>query len=245
MELPRFRARTVPELLDASFQVVRATFWELCLVTLIITGPALVLQLVVPEEWIGLAEWLQMMVEYYCTAAVVLIVSDVYLGREADVGSALKRTVARFGSILGAAFLGGIVIVLGLLACIVPVVLALIVTFAMPMAVVLEECTAMEALKRSNTLARDQWGRIAVTYVLAYLLAIALGIGIGLVAVLAGGEEIKRLLDVLTGAVFAPFVAVVGTLLYYDLRIRKEGFDIEMLVNEVDALGTDSAETPA
>lgn len=245
MEIPRFRARTVPELLDASFQVVRATFWELCLVTLIITGPALALQLAVPEEWIGLAEWLQVVLESYSTAAVVLIVSDVYLGREVSIGSALKRTLARFGSILGAALVGGIVFVLGLLACLVPGIIVLIVIFAMPMAVVLEGCTAWDAFERSKNLARDHWGRIAVTYVLAYLLAFVASLGLGVVAVLAGGAWMGRLFNVLGGAMFAPFVLVVGTLLYYDLRIRKEGFDIEMLVNEVDALAPAAAETPA
>lgn len=244
MEMPRFRARTVPELLDASFQVVRATFWELCLVTLIVTGPALALQLVVPEEWIGLVEWLQIVLECYSTAAVVLIVSDVYLGREVSIGSALKRTLARFGSILGAALVAGIVFVAGLLACVVPGIIVLIVAFAMPMAVVLEGCTPWDAFERSKNLARDQWGRIAATYVLTYLLALVAAIGVGVVGVLAGGEWMGRLFNVLGGAMFAPFVSVVGTLLYYDLRIRKEGFDIEMLVSEVNALGT-AAREPA
>lgn len=245
METYRFRARTVPELLDASFQVLRAAFWELCLVTLIITGPALALQLALPEDWVWLAEWLQMVLESYCAAAVVLMVSDVYLGREMSIGGALKRTLARFVSILGASLVGGILFVLGLVACVVPGIIVLIVAFAMPMAVVLEGCTAWDSFERSKNLARDQWGRITVTYVLAFLVALAASIGLSVVAVLIGGEEIRRLAKVLGGILFTPFVTVVGTMLYYDLRIRKEGFDIEMLVNEVDALGTGIVETPA
>jgi len=236
MEIPRFRARTVPELLDAAFQVVRATFWDLVLVTLIITGPALVLQLVISEEWMPAATWLQNMLENYVTAAAVLIVSDAYLGREVSIGSALRRTFSRFGSIFGAAFVRGILVVLGFLACVVPAFIAMIVTFAMPMAVVLEGASAMQAYERSKTLARDQWGRIVITYVLTFVLALVAAIGLGVVTELVGGEGIGRLVELLSGVLLAPFVAVVGTMLYYDLRIRKEGFDIEMLVAEVDAL---------
>jgi hypothetical protein len=35
-----------------------------------------------------------------------------------------------------------------------------------------------------------------------------------------------------------PFLAVVSTLLYYDLRVRKEGFDLEVMSRELGAAGT-------
>lgn len=242
MEMPRFRARTVPELLDASFQVVRATFWELCLVSLAITWPALALQLVIDEQYAVFAVVLQNVLTNYATAAAVLIVSDAYLGREVSIGSALRRTFARFGSIFGAAWLRGFCIGIGLLLCVVPGIIAMIVTFAMPMAVVLEGASASESFDRSRALAKEQWGRIVGTYVLTYLLAFLAAIGVGILAALAGGEVAGQVADLLVGALLAPFVAVVGTLLYYDLRIRKEGFDIEMLVTAVDELG---AQPPA
>lgn len=45
-----------------------------------------------------------------------------------------------------------------------------------------------------------------------------------------GDTILSQLLVQVLGTLIAPFPAVVGTLLYYDLRIRKEGFDIQMLV---------------
>lgn len=246
MEIPRFRARTVPELLDASFQVVRVTFWEMCLVTLIITGPALALELVIDQELALLATWLQGVLTNYATAAAVLMVSDVYLGREVSIGSALRRTFARFGSIFGAALLRGFAVGLGIIACVVPGIILMIVTFAMPMAVVLEGASASEAFDRSRALAKDQWGRIVGTYVLAYLLALLAAIGLGVVAALVGGEAIGRLADAVGSVLLAPFVAVVGTLLYYDLRIRKEAFDVQMLVAEIDGIAPAApVESPA
>ena len=234
----------MPELLDASFQVVRARFWELALVALIITGPALALELVASEDMLPLAQWLENFLGNYVTAASVIIVSDAYLGREADIRGALSRTGRRAGSIFGAAWMRGLMIGIGILLCVVPGIIAMIVTFAMPMAVMLEGATASAAFDRSRALARDQWGRITLAYVLAFLLAFIAAIGLGVVVELAGGPEIVgRLVEMLSSVLFAPLVAVVGTLLYYDLRIRKEGFDIEMLAAELGSLGP--AEPPA
>jgi hypothetical protein len=36
------------------------------------------------------------------------------------------------------------------------------------------------------------------------------------------------------GTLLAPIPAIVAILLYYDIRIRKEGFDLELLANELD-----------
>ena len=234
MQIPPFRPRTVPELLDAAFQMVRARFKELALVTLVILFPALVLQLALPPEWTALGTWVQSVLQNYATAAAVLIVSDAYLGRGSDVKGVLRRTLDRFGSIFGAAFVQGFLIGLGTLLCIVPGLIAAIITFAMPMAVVLEGKTAMEAYERSKVLARDQWGRIAGAYILAFLLALLAGGGIGVAVALLGGSALGTVAEMLANVVFTPFTAVVGTLLYYDIRIRKEAFDLEMLLGAVD-----------
>jgi hypothetical protein len=48
-----------------------------------------------------------------------------------------------------------------------------------------------------------------------------------------------RILDLaistLSGVVLAPVMSIVTILLYYDIRIRKEGFDLELLASELDA----------
>jgi len=37
---------------------------------------------------------------------------------------------------------------------------------------------------------------------------------------------------------FYPIVSVVTTLIYYDLRVRKEAFDLEMMASELGAAPT-------
>jgi len=235
MQAPTFRARSVPELLDAAFQVVRARFVALILATLAINFPSMVVQLVLPD-WETLATSFVFLLQNLATAAVVLIVSDAYLGREAGLEGVFRRAFARIGSLLGASVVQTLLIVLGIFFCIVPGLIATIVTFAMPMAVVLEGAGAIASYRRSQVLARDQWARIAGSYLLVFLLGIASWIGFVAVTRLLAGEMVSRVAGVLVEPFCYLFTAVVGTLLYYDIRIRKEAFDIEMLLAEVDAL---------
>ena len=53
-------------------------------------------------------------------------------------------------------------------------------------------------------------------------------------AVLAGGAEgslLWRGIEALLQVLAYPFLYVVTTVLYYDLRVRKEGFDLELLAS--------------
>src|SRR5690348_13079682 len=50
MQAPTFRARSVPELLDAAFQVLRARYLQLVTAALVISFPAFVLGLVLPPD---------------------------------------------------------------------------------------------------------------------------------------------------------------------------------------------------
>jgi hypothetical protein len=48
------------------------------------------------------------------------------------------------------------------------------------------------------------------------------------------GEALAGLVTSALTLLFAPLSAIAVTLLYYDLRIRKEGFDLEMLSEAID-----------
>lgn len=249
MEIPTFRARSVPELLDAAFQVLRRRYVQILLVTLLFSLPAIVLDLVLPEDARVVAAFLWNVLLNYSTAATVVIVSDLYLGRETSLGGVLRRVGERFGAILGAAVIAGLLIGVGVILCVLPGIYAFIVTFAMPMAVMLEGESASGALDRSSSLAGGQHLRILGTQALAYLLMfvalLAFIVVLGFVTAFGSETVIEgRAFDVVNNtlvAVVYPFPAVVSTLLYYDLRIRKEGFDIAMLMESAAGPAPDSA----
>ena len=136
--------------------------------------------------------------------------------------------------------------------------------FGMP--ALLEGCAARAALKRSSALVKGTWWRVfGITLALLLLwvmLSFILKSTVGFVLILTGVTESVNLPEMLRRMVIPPSPAEVGVLyyaiaaftdsvatvltipilnigsvlLYFDLRIRKEGFDIEMMVNTRESL---------
>jgi hypothetical protein len=240
MQIPAFRARTVPELLDATFQMIRASYGQLALLAVVISSPALLLAAFTQGKGVDL---LQGLLANYVAAAAVVVVSEAYLGRTVSAGEVLRRVGERFGSIFGASFMRGVMIGLGLLLLVIPGIIATIMTFAMPVVVMVEGRSSSDSFERSRALAKENWLRIGALLLLATVLQYTVAFTAGaLLGVTLGSGPASSVLIQGMVALIAPFPAVVATLLYYDLRIRKEGFDIQMLM---EAVGGPQTETPA
>jgi uncharacterized membrane protein len=127
-----------------------------------------------------------------------------------------------------------------LLAAIYGVWMTLRYSLAVP-ACVVEEMPAGKALARSIALSKDSRGRIFVLGLLVYLIRLLLGVVFGFpiiaLAVKHPGQPLPMLwLTVqqigvfFTNALIGPIYAIGLTLFYYDQRIRKEGYDIEWMM---------------
>lgn len=252
MQPPTFRARSVPELLDAAFQVLRARYVQLFTVTLVISLPAFILDLFLPAEAGRLSDLAHGFLLSYAVAATVIIVSDAYLGRERGLGQVLRAVLSRFGSIWGAALMKNILITFGLLALVVPGVIAFIATFAMVPAVMLEGASTSQAFDRSRALAKGNQPRIFFALALAFtLMSLAFMGALFSLGFLVGmaGDMSDTAWNIVTQVVWSaayPFTAIVSVLLYYDSRIRNEAFDIEMLMDDLHGLApAEAAPSPA
>ncbi|MFN2450877.1 MAG: hypothetical protein ABR541_00830, partial [Candidatus Dormibacteria bacterium] len=107
-----------------------------------------------------------------------------------------------------------------------------------PQIVMLEGRRALPALGRSRQLVSGSFRRVlGYLMLLGILSTIISGILIALVGVAGGlvGPDNQQLFSDVVAAVVAIFVAPITyitlTLLYYDLRIRREAFDVEMLAS--------------
>ena len=113
-------------------------------------------------------------------------------------------------------------IALGLLALILPGIYLLVRWYFVSQAVVVERLRGVDALRRSGELVQDAWWR---TFAIVVLVNVAAAIpGVLILAPLdAAAEAADRQLVSLAGSIAAeiltmPFVALVSTLLFYDLR---------------------------
>jgi hypothetical protein len=164
--------------------------------------------------------------------AVTVAVSERYLGRDTSAGAAISAAFSRGFRLAFGVWARWMLIGFGLVLLIVPGIYAFIFSFAMTPAIILEKRGINAAWLRSRELARGMKSHVLGSMFIAYLVFFAVLITVGFMAggLLFGGNE--RAFQVLQGAISIlvwPFVVTTQTLLYYDLRIRKEGFDIEHL----------------
>jgi uncharacterized membrane protein len=256
MTPPTLRPLTVGEILDTSFTLYRRHFAALATVALVCTGLPLVLRLFL-EAGGGFMSNLSLAFLYglslvvlnlIATGATVFIVSESYLGRPITAREALHRATPYIGRILVCSMLMGFTIMLGFFLLVVPgVILATGLALAIP-SVVLEPRSASAALSRSWELTRgSRWRIFALAFTLLILLYVPVVAITGLLAVVlpqASGERfgpasVSTVAAIAIGGVVQMFIYplfyCVLTVTYYDLRVRKEGFDLELLASTLQS----------
>jgi hypothetical protein len=170
-------------------------------------------------------------------AACFKIVGDTYLGTPSDWKGSLRFGFSRFWRLLGLILLHGFLLLIGFALCIVPGIY-FYAAWSVAIPVLLIEGTGgFRALSRSSDLVKGRWWPVAGTLLVANLLAsfVAGVFSVVLVplALNRGNENVIAVVGGITGAIGSvlttPFVAAVVTVLYFDLRVRKEGFDLQLM----------------
>jgi hypothetical protein len=180
-------------------------------------------------------------IQPFLTAAFAKAASDVYLGGRPTVKEIYAFALSRLFAILLVTVLTALAVLGGFVLLIVPGVI-LLVRFAFgPVVVVLEDARGTTAMRRSWRLSRGFFWKILGTLLLASLIATVVS-GIVSFPLIAGGLALGskgwalRAVGGAIGSVITrPFASLVGVLLYFDLRIRKEGLDLEIMARELEA----------
>jgi hypothetical protein len=170
-------------------------------------------------------------------AACFKTVGDTYLGTPSEWRSSLRFGFSKFWRLLGLIILHGVLLLLAFAACIAPGVW-LYAAWSVAVPVLLIEGTGgFKALSRSFDLVKGRWWPVAGTLLVANLLSAFVSSLFGFVlvpiAISGGNETAVAVFSGITGAVGSlittPFIAAVVTVLYFDLRVRKEGFDLQLM----------------
>jgi len=177
-------------------------------------------------------------------AATVIAVSDVHMDRPTNIGSAFSAIKHRLLPILGILFCIDLGIGLGFILLLVPgIYLALTWALAVPVTV-LEGTGLNGTANRSSLLTKGDKGRI---FVVALLISILIWIAMLIVnvplfilaamthagnpAALAGWVTIFTSAGTFVStSLVGPLMTIALTLLYFDNRVRKEGFDLQLMM---------------
>lgn len=249
MAAPALRPLSTGEVLDVSFGLYRSLFFPLVVVATVSRVIPTVLGIYVNvsggifEHWVlwVLQLPLSIILSALGVAATTFIVSGAYLGEEISAEAALHAAWGLIGRLILLSLMTSLVVGVGLVLLIVPGVILLGGLLLSTVALVLEQpLTATGAMGRSWELSRGFRGKALLTLLVTALL---LSIPTLIIGVLAGiatllGVSAQVLVQALAGLlqIFVyPFMYVALTVLYYDLRVRKEGFDLELLATATQA----------
>jgi hypothetical protein len=186
----------------------------------------------------------------FAVGATVYAVSEIYTGRQTSIRESFARVRGKTGLIFGVLFISGLILVAGFIALIVPgIYLMCRICVATP-AALLEDLGAADSIRRSFDLTRDFAGRGFMIYLLYFamvwgVIAVFQFPFLFLIAMNARNAQLVVLLTVcmqvgnFIGSVLVAPVSNIGfALFYYDLRVRKEAFDLQMMMQ---AIGADPA----
>jgi hypothetical protein len=175
------------------------------------------------------------------TGAVYKAVVDGYLGAQPDWRASLGFAVRRLHSLIWISLLTYVLAAFGLVALIVPGIWLFISWAVAVPALMTEDVRGFAALRRSFRLVRGRWWPTFLIVLLGFILAgVVSAIAGGLVGALAFAADsevaeflVNVLAQILGSAISTPFTAAFITVLYVDLRVRKEGFDLQLLAERL------------
>ncbi len=212
-----------------------------------------------------ITSWLTLLISLVSIGVLLFAGAQAYLGRQIAIGTAFRQITRRFWSYLGSTLLYVLIVGLLMVTCIgIPFAIYFGTRWGFyAQAVLIEETSATNALRRSSELVKGTWWRVfgilfaifLLAFMIQTILQFSLLFGFGVTQAISGEGGVLKMLERLfipelttwdglvtyiiqsfinsvVTSVMLPVGIIGSTLLYFDQRIRKEGFDIEMRVTD-------------
>jgi len=179
----------------------------------------------------------------FSVGALYRAATSLAAGNLETVGSVLVGTLRRYFAVWGVVILGALVGIGAIAIVTIPVVIWVLIRWSVAIpSLFAEGIGPVNALGRSWNLVRDNWWRtlgilIIVTIMVSLIQTALAALFGGITAVLPGLSDdiragllttVSTLVDALVGAI----QPIAITMLYLDLRVRKEGLDLDQLARQ-------------
>jgi len=174
-----------------------------------------------------------------CQGTLTRSVSEAYLGNEITVGQTYQSVLPKLLTLIGASLLVGLVTGLGFLLLVVPGVIFALWFFVTTPSIVVENHGVTAGMSRSKALISGNLGKAFAVGFLVTVIGMVITVPFHMAASFASMilfrtspmlvMFVNQFAALVGGVLASPIAAAAAILLYYDLRIRKEGFDLQML----------------
>ncbi len=252
----RFRPMGVGDLLDETINLYRRNFLLFVSIGALLLVPISAVQVILLPTGrfptgsgvFSVAAFLvtvDLLANLFVLAATIQAASSICLGEAVTVRSAYSRASQRLFPLLGLGFLYTLVVTLLSVTIVgIPFAVYLAVSWGMAYPILILEATGIRhAFGRSRMLTRGSWWRtfgiILLVLLFVSVLQSIFSVPVGVLAVLLAGFHLQGPIATVVFAaeqafgtagtvLIGPVTACAWVLTYFDLRVRKEGFDLEM-----------------
>jgi len=227
--IARFRPMDLGDILNTTFNMYRENFGLFAGICAVIVIPQAILLAAFAAShsalFVLLGALISLAVPFLLTGALAQAVSARYLGRPMTIAQAYEALgTGTILTLIGVSFLGAILVLIGLILIIIPGIFIAVRFTVAAQAAVLERQSVTGSLRRSWQLVEGNWWRVfGIVIVVTILVGVLETIASRVVGAAAGDVLGTGLSTAVVGIFIQPIQAIALTLLYYDLRIRKEG----------------------
>jgi hypothetical protein len=182
-------------------------------------------------------------------------VADAYLGEEVGWRSSLRYALRRLPALVALSIASGFCVAIGFVLCVVPGVYLWGAFYVAVPVLLVEGSGPLRSLGRSRELVRGRWwGTFGVALVGALLVGIVTAALSGVIVGLAfasparntvSGFVLNTFAETVGSMLSTPAAAAFATVLYIDLRVRKEGFDLLLLARRLGVERDPGQEPPS
>lgn len=192
----------------------------------------------------------------FAQGGTVFAVSELYLGRQTSIGASLRRMRGQLGSLFGVILLNGLAVMGAALFLIIPGIYVACRLITCVPAALLEDLGPRASLERSFRLTKDSAGRAFVIFLLYFIMLYAAILLFMFPFLFMAGLSAKdpgmmrmwlslgQVGNFVAGVLVSPFLTIATAVFYYDLRVRKEAFDLQVMMNPSGTIPTGSAGVP-
>ena len=249
--------QTVGQTLDTGFKLYFQSFKHVLLISAIMNGMWIITsflygpqqaidQQIAGDDIAGLIAIIIVLALMYFVLQVAMIerIHRFTQGDLGTLGDALNRGKKLFLPMLGASIMNMLVIGIGMLLLVIPGIVLAIYMFLFPAALVIEGSGPVQSLQRSMDLVKQNWWRcmliltvVGTVYMILYsvvILALSLSIALSTPEDIAAFALYGDLAGSVIATILTPLLFSMVLVIFNDLKLRREGGDLEARINEMD-----------
>jgi MFS family permease len=155
-------------------------------------------------------------------------------GRSVSLAESLQVGLRRFFPIIGVAISVSFAVMVGLMLFLVPGLIWLSMWFVATPVCVVEKLGPFQSMGRSADLTKGHRWKIFGLMLLLFLISAVASSMIGAISAVVGGPILELIASVIWNGIWGAFYAVAAVVTYHDLRVAKEGVDIEQIASVFD-----------